>query len=115
MYLQTLHWRPLVNGYSAVLPPSYREVARWCRPFPDASGLARLSEMGVTHVVLHRRTPEWQPGLDPRARVFRFLPAFEGALREAGTVPVFSDGSTEVYRLEPRPASSRSTAPPGIM
>jgi len=99
MYLQTTHWRPLVNGYSAVLPPSFIEVASLCRPFPDLDGLARLAEMGVSHVVLHQRTPGWQPGPEVRARALRFLPSFEETLRDWGARRVFSDLDVEIYDI----------------
>lgn len=99
MYLQTAHWRPLVNGYSAVLPPSFREVARLCRPLPDGDGLARLREMGVTHVVVHWRSPDWAPGPALRRRVLRFREGFEDGLRTSGARRVFSEPATEIYVL----------------
>jgi hypothetical protein len=99
MYLQTAHWRPLVNGYSAVLPPSFREAARLCRPLPDGDGLARLREMGVTHVVVHWRSPDWAPGPALRRRVLRFREGFEAALRASGARRVFSEPATEIYVL----------------
>jgi hypothetical protein len=99
MYLQTTHWRPLVNGYSAVLPPSFIEVASLCQPFPGLDGLARLSELGVSHVVLHRRTPGWQPGPEARARVLRFLPSFEETLRAWGARRVFSGPDVDIYDI----------------
>jgi hypothetical protein len=99
MYLQTLHWRPLVNGYSAVLPPSFREIQGLCRPFPDRDGLSRLSALGVTHVVLHRAPPSWPAFPDARARVARFLPAFDDTLRAWGARRVFADDRTEIYGI----------------
>jgi hypothetical protein len=108
MYLQTAHWRPLVNGYSAVLPPAFLEVAGVCQPFPDLSGLERLSDLGVSHVVVRRRTPSWQPG-GSRARALSFLPLFEEALRERGARRVFSDADTDVYDIrESQPGGAPS-------
>jgi hypothetical protein len=104
MYLETLHWRPLANGYSAVLPTSFREIAHLCRPFPDANGLERLAELGLTHIVVHSVFPPWYPGPTIRRRVARFLPAFEQQLAEIGARCVFSEPGTHVYEL---PAAAR--------
>jgi hypothetical protein len=112
MYLQTLHWRPLVNGYSAVLPPSFVEVARLCRPFPDPEGLAWLSERGVTHIVLHRRPLPWQAGPDARARVLRFLPSFDKTLRDWGARRVFSEPDTEIYDIRARGMGAQTSKRP---
>jgi hypothetical protein len=101
MYLQTLHWRPLANGYSAVLPASFREIARLCRPFPDASALATLAGLGITHIVVHSVFPPWYPGPTIRRRVERFRPAFEQTLAEIGARCVFSEPGTRVYALPP--------------
>ena len=54
MLASTVHWKPLVNGYSGFEPQSYAETAERMRPFPDDSALARLKEIGVTHVLVHR-------------------------------------------------------------
>jgi len=54
MLASTVHWKPLVNGYSGFEPRSFVETAERMRPFPDDSALARLKELGVTHVLIHR-------------------------------------------------------------
>ncbi len=54
MLASTVHWKPIVNGYSGFTPQSYSETAERMRPFPDASAIARLEALGVTHVVIHR-------------------------------------------------------------
>lgn len=53
MHLQTWHWKPLVNGYSAVIPPSYREAGALFDPMPSRAGLDRLLALGVSHIVVH--------------------------------------------------------------
>jgi hypothetical protein len=53
MLHSTLHWRPLLNGYSGFLPQSYREHYQELRTFPDRRAIAALREWGVTHVVVH--------------------------------------------------------------
>ena len=54
MLASTVHWKPIVNGYSGFEPQSYAETAERMRPFPDDSAIARLKALGVTHVVIHR-------------------------------------------------------------
>lgn len=49
----TRHWRPLVNGYSGVVPPSYVAHNERFRAFPADEAVRALREAGVTHVVLH--------------------------------------------------------------
>ena len=58
MWFSTVHWRPIVNGFSGYTPPAYerlREVCCW--PVPDARALDTLRRMGVTHVLVH---PAWR-------------------------------------------------------
>jgi hypothetical protein len=55
VYYSTVHWHPLVNGYSGYFPPSFmRRVAVWRRPprDPDAAWQAVRSS-GITHIVVH--------------------------------------------------------------
>jgi hypothetical protein len=101
MYFQTLHWRPLANGYSARHPESYKELIRLCQPFPDLHGLQRLVERGTTHLVVHWRALPWHPGPRVRHRVPRARPAFEEALRRHGARPVFADGDTVIFDIRP--------------
>jgi hypothetical protein len=101
MYLQTRHWRPLVNGYSAVRPPSFREVATLCRPFPNAKGLSRLRQLGVSHVVVHRRFPDWYPGPPIPRRAQPLQAGFAAVLQADGARRVFADVDTEIWALSP--------------
>jgi len=49
----TVHWKPLVNGYSGFSPAgTYIRAA--LAPFPDAESLRLLSDLGVRHAILHR-------------------------------------------------------------
>ena len=113
MYLQTLHWRPIANGYSARHPPSYRELSRLCRPFPDLEGLRLLEARGITHVVVHWRALPWQPGPRVRARVPRARGAFVAALRQHRARRVLVDGHTVIYDIRSRERASRRVGPPG--
>jgi hypothetical protein len=53
MYRSTLHWRPLLNGYSGHYPHSYTELLLVARGFPDTTSLAYLQQRGATVLVVH--------------------------------------------------------------
>lgn len=57
----TRHWRPLVNGYSGVVPPGYVEHHARLATFPDDGSMEALRQAGVTSVVVHL---EEMPGID---------------------------------------------------
>jgi hypothetical protein len=50
-----LHWRPMVNGYSGVVPASYIEITGDLAAFPAPRAMERLRRLGVTHVFVHDR------------------------------------------------------------
>ncbi len=55
MFYSTVHWKPLVNGYSGFEPPHYGRLTAVLSEIPrhpDLS-LATLKEIGVTHVLVH--------------------------------------------------------------
>ena len=49
----TVHWRPLLNGYSGFAPASYSDTAERLQTFPDQSAIRFLRGHDVTHVVVH--------------------------------------------------------------
>jgi hypothetical protein len=51
----TFHWRPMTNGYSGFLPPSFYETNRALQDFPSDTALARLRELGVGYALVHER------------------------------------------------------------
>ena len=53
MLNSTKHWHPLINGYSAFIPPTYFHLVDVLAPFPSPEALRALREAGVTHVVVH--------------------------------------------------------------
>jgi len=96
-FLSTFHWRKMVNGYSAFVPPRYFGLMERMFRFPDSASLGALRARNVTHVVIH---PElWQRG-DPHAMV-----------RDMSVSPNFtfvgwfpdSVGTAAVFRLLPEP------------
>jgi len=69
MVNSTRHWRPLLNGYSGFRPASYEKAYAATRGFPSNESLLALSELGVTHVVIHRREANVPAGDDPYGNV----------------------------------------------
>jgi hypothetical protein len=54
LYAGTLHWKPLVNGYSGYVAPRYAGLRRiCCHPVPEGESLVRLRRWGVSHVLIH--------------------------------------------------------------
>jgi len=51
----TLHWRPLVNGFSGLAPPLYHELLRRWRELPLADNLADARSLGVRFLLVHRQ------------------------------------------------------------
>jgi hypothetical protein len=91
MYYGTLHWKPLVNGYSAHAPSDLEWLRRrCCWPVPDAATLATLRTWGVTHLVVHRfELPLWQ-----RQELDRWEATGQAERLTAG-------GGVRVYRIRP--------------
>jgi len=69
MVASTLHWHPLLNGYTAYPPPTAEFLAAAIRRLPDPDALAVLVDsVDVRWIVVHgARWPE-TPGLAPAAR-----------------------------------------------
>jgi hypothetical protein len=53
-YWSRLHWYPLVNGYSGFYPRAYMETLSALTGFPYDRSLARLGDLGVRYVIVHR-------------------------------------------------------------
>jgi hypothetical protein len=85
MLASTRFWKPLVNGYSGFKPASLHINADALRDFPDARSMARLREIGVTHVVVNSR-------LMPQASTER-IPEFPELQM------LFVDGYLRLYAL----------------
>lgn len=53
-YFSTMHWQPMVDGYSGYIPPFYEELRwRW-RNLPSIQTLSDARQLGVRYVILHR-------------------------------------------------------------
>jgi hypothetical protein len=90
MFYSTVHWRPLVNGYSGFTPPHYgRLVAAFSEiPRHPQLSLEVLRASGATHVILHEAAYFGTEGHDTAA-----------ILRAAGAVELFRDGSDLLFLL----------------
>jgi hypothetical protein len=54
MLYSTIHWHPLVNGYSGFAPPRHDELFRKLVNFPDGTSLDALDQMGIRLAVIHK-------------------------------------------------------------
>jgi len=88
MLHSTVHWQKTIHGYSGIEPPLHQRVLRELNLFPDATSIASLRELGVTHVVVHR--PEYR----------EFWPQVEARLHEArGLRFVHAEADGDVYEV----------------
>ena len=85
----TLHWRPLMNGYSGYVPESYVRYADEFGSFPSDEAVRAMRRAGVTHVMVHL------------TRLERDGPEFERRLgaREDLELLAVASGGLRLYRL----------------
>ena len=57
VYYSTVHWKPILNGYSGSSPPGYSRRVSWFRRLVDQPEPAwtALRAAGTTHVVVHKQ------------------------------------------------------------
>ena len=53
MFRSTVHWQPILNGYSGFFPKSYLELTERMKTFPSDEAVAYLKQRGVDLVVIH--------------------------------------------------------------
>jgi hypothetical protein len=86
----TVHWRPLMNGYSGYVPASYRENAKTFWFFPREHAIEAMRRAGVTHVMIH---PEhFAPNIDEMWRAVAASPHLERI--------AFTPNGPALYRLK---------------
>jgi hypothetical protein len=55
MYFSTMHWQPMVNGYSGFRPSAYVDLtARFEASFPDDKTMEELRRRGVRAIIVHK-------------------------------------------------------------
>src|SRR5438132_708805 len=88
MVASTLHWNPLLNGYTGYTPPSYPLLATLAQRLPDPTALADLCALvALRWLVVH------QAGLPPAERA-----AWEGG--GAGLARAATFGDDVIYRVD---------------
>jgi hypothetical protein len=90
MYYSTVHWRPIVNGYSGYAPPHYSQLIGALSELPRHPDLSlqALEATGATHLILHEAAYRDDEGTQTAA-----------VLRQAGAVEVFRDGTDVLFFL----------------
>jgi hypothetical protein len=101
MYLQTPHWRPLVNGSSSFVPPRYEWLAEECTELTRACW-AELREAGVSHLVLALEAdPDWTrfQKVDADRRLRRGQRAVRRRVAAGSLVEVYRGATGRVFRF----------------
>ncbi len=90
MFYSTVHWRPLVNGYSGFFPRHYGRATFALSEIPRHAGVSidTLRELGATHVIVHEAAY-----LDAEGRETTVV------LREHGAHEIFRDGRDVLLAL----------------
>jgi hypothetical protein len=96
VYFSTVHWKPLVNGYSGYFPPLYNQLRRRWAHAPALSNLEDARRLGVRYLVVHREQLEHD-------RLTRLHAALESLGEEARRS--WTDGKDEVWSLRPLPCA----------
>lgn len=89
MWLGTAHYRPMVNGYMAYFPTSYRKLVAKLATFPTAEGLTLLADRDVRTVVVRTDMVPGSPWADVVDRLEHW----------PGVRLVTSSASTRVYDI----------------
>jgi len=109
MVASTIHWRPLVNGYTAYPPPAAPLLAAGIRDMPRPEALALLRDVaGLRWVLVHRSQ---LTGEEARPWRQRNLPGLE-LVRQFDDVDVYrvTESSARAWREEVDARSRRPAA-----
>jgi hypothetical protein len=92
MYYSTVHWRPILNGYSGFYPPHYERLALALGEVPrhPELSLEALKAAAATHVLIHEGVYLGNEGAQT-----------SDALRALGATELYRDG-TDVLLVLPR-------------
>ena len=70
----TVHWKPLIDGYSDYIPPDFDARAEALADFPSVSALTDMKRDGVRYAVVHLPPYEAAMRTDLEQRVREFAP-----------------------------------------
>lgn len=96
VYYSTIHWKPLLNGYSGFFPPSYHELLTRLDDFPSQASIDYLRTRDAKYLLVHS-------GYYIRGDFGADVKALS-TLRNISHVATFNDppfGTTVVYALSP--------------
>jgi hypothetical protein len=108
MYFSTMHWQPLVNGYSGFRPSAYIDMAARFENFPDDKTMDELRRRGIRAMVVHQKL------FRDRADYIQIIQTL-AFRRDVEFVAAWKDhlGDARAYLIPPAPpASPALTASP---
>jgi len=105
MYGSIFHWHRLVNGYSGFTPPDYLDTRERMRTFPDDDAIARLQDLGVRYVLVHKAFYQSDEYADLMEQVLH-----RGELRPIGRYRDWL-ADTQIFELERAEESIDLSAP----
>jgi hypothetical protein len=90
MYYSTVHWRPILNGYSGFYPPHYGQLTFALSELPRHPELSMkaLEAAGATHVLVHEGAYLGNEGAQT-----------SDTLRQQGATELYRDGTDALLRL----------------
>ncbi len=96
LYNSTVHWKPIANGYSGYTAPSYNDLANRIRFLPNVRGFDLLRELGISHIVVHVRSPSRERAL--RSWEDKFLTG-RGRPAKRQVERVYREEGISIYRV----------------
>ncbi len=89
MLFSTVHWMPLVNGYSDHFPDDFRQIAPALASFPSRDTLLLLSRYHVRYIGIH-----WDMYVSRADEIRQRLQPFLQYLR-----PIAADSNVTLYEI----------------
>jgi hypothetical protein len=84
MLRSTVHWQPLVNGYSDHIPSDFREIAPRLASFPSRDAFAAMRERRVRYFTIDRARYGRATSADVEVRLAEFQPHVKLIVDEDG-------------------------------
>jgi hypothetical protein len=106
VYASTVHWKPIANGYSGYMAPSFDALSNRIFRLPGAAGFDLLRSMGISHIVVHAEPPLRIKEVRRWERKHG-----EGPEREMEKVYGSEDDEIFVYRVLAAPAAPAQDGP----